>query len=138
MKQMPISTFDKCKNIHNEIILLDKEITDIEKLALEVVRDDCELSFNINVKNNTKNDQKEKEDILDGDGSLSSSDSSRTVSFFGWGSSNDKEDDDDIEQRNFIFVDRECLIALEMLIKIKKDKRKYFVRLLNKAGVNLL
>lgn len=58
MKKVSIKEFEKAKLLHEEILELEKEIKEIDKLAFEASEDKCKLSFNVKVDNYSKTEEK--------------------------------------------------------------------------------
>ena len=133
MNNLTIKKFEKAKNLHDEILSIDSEIMQIEKLANEAANDNCKLSFNVKVENYSKT-KEEKKDIFTDDNSLSGLYSRLIWPSFGMQTNSENKTHTD--EYKFGFTDTDCLNVLSVLLKLKYDKRNKIIEEIQKLGVS--
>ena len=121
------------ENIHSEIITIDSEILQMEKLANEISNDNCTLELSVKVNNHDKPEAKTTDEMMPSDfvhmkmrhTIFSLVPQPITHSFT---VSNNY---------NFNFSDTDCLRVLDVIIKIKYNQRNILINQIRKLGVNL-
>lgn len=134
MRQLTIKTFNRAKKIHDDIVALDAEIIQIEKLANEAANDKCKLFFNVKTENYTQA-KKEKKEILTEDNSLSSLWYHHL--FTGIMPSTVDEINHKSNEYKFEFNDSECLLVLSIILKIKQERRSQLMSSIVKLGISI-
>ena len=138
MKALKLKDLEKAKNIYNKIKKLDAEILSIEKLANEIITDECELLFALNLTNNT---QLQKQKVsFDDDGSLVSRNlelnrRSGLIRFFN--SSAIEFPNEPKQVTTFRFEDNDCLKTLQFILNLKVESRQVLLFELGKMGFDV-
>ena len=137
---MNIKEIQKISGFIERIEKLDKEIVSLEKMCETIVTENTEISLRLSVE---KSSVKDKEPVLDSDGSLINRD--RPVHNF-WtshlnklydmgGSSWDKPKNElvfDENPSNMLSV-----VLLETILKYKNDERSFLLKQVEKLGVKI-
>lgn len=134
MEKVRIKDLERARQVHEEIMAIDKEINELKKLASEAANDNCSLEFTVKVENYTKAPD-EKKNIFDEDNSLLP----RYAQFFYDAAigSGFKSIAPQTDKYGFSFTDTDCLKVLAVILKIKCDRRRVLVRQMNKFGFEL-
>ena len=136
MKTIQLKDLAKAKRIYNDIIELDAEIIRIEKMANEIINDECVLSLNIKLTNITQ--QAKQKISFDEDGSLMKRRVDiRSYDFFGIPRGIIMVSEDNAQNNNFEFSESDCLKTLQFILNLKACNRHNLIIELGKMGVNV-
>ena len=134
-----ISQVDKIQRIYRQIQQLDKECIQLEKLGAEVSTDKCEIKFNLEVHNLTKDPKNRVK--FDEDGSIVNGDTNsyglRLYSMMMRSYAQKEEKESNSETISSIFSDVECLLIIGALLKIRYESREKLINQLKEIGVKL-
>ena len=134
LKTITIKQFERAKKLHDEIVSIDAEIIEIEKLANTVANDNCDLSFGVKVENHSKI-KEEKKDFEDEKNSI--------MSMYGglfnysWVSPLTPKDEHNshVDKYRFKFTDTDCLKVLSIILAIKYERRNTLLNEINRLGI---
>lgn len=133
MKKIPIKQFTKAKELHDELVFVDKEILQIEKIANEISNDKCVLDFGLKIKNLSKPDDKVEHNEWH-DETLSSFYKSLFPSFMQTPQIQNKTHS---SEYNFRLLDTECLQILSVILKVKNEYRNKLIHVIENLGVEI-
>ncbi|WP_231489871.1 hypothetical protein [Pedobacter sp. Leaf170] len=151
---MNITQLEKSQKIYNDIKTLDAEIIELDKVAHIIANGNATVNLSISVIDNTLKESKDKESILDEDGSLKSdfgSLSSGRISFnpfdeiirsatSSWPSMSSfapkvaSANSTNLETK---LNDNLSLNVLAILLYEKQERRKKLIKQLNRIGVTI-
>lgn len=149
MKTMDLTKWQKIAKYLEELKSLDASISEVEKMAELISNGEVECSFKVKVKDLSP--KPEKEDILDGDGSLRKSDSGgmssddilkymRQIQFGGWGfvsgvdSPSKPTNEHSLKQELAVHP---TLKILAIILLYKQQEKQYLLNQIKKMGVEI-
>lgn len=121
MTQLTIKNLDKAQKIYADIQKIDSDILKIEKLANEILSDDCSMEIAIYLTNNSKLIKKEEKPF---------------DSVINW-LMPEVEKRENAKLNSFHFSDREVLVMFQSIIAIKNNSRRLLLLELEKLGIKI-
>ena len=131
LKDMNYKKLEHLSTYYQSLKNLDAEINKLDKLALQLINNNCEVEVNLTVKDLDRKKQDEKESVLESDGSLSYGDIPRMSDLFGFSSLMDKYKVKEDKSVSTHQISANTLTAIQVLgiaIQLKTEQRNDLVR----------